>query len=131
MGHIGMTPQSAATVKDFKVKGRTSKEAEQILKDADVLDRLGVFAMVLECVPADLAETVTAKVRAATIGIGAGSAADGQVLVTYDMLGVRSSVKPRFVREYAHFESAISEAAREFADDVRGLHFPSNEESFR
>jgi len=130
MGHVGMTPQSAATIKDFKVKGRTSREAELILKDALTLDRLGVFSVVLECVPADLAKAVSAQVHAATIGIGAGSAADGQVLVIHDMLGVRSNVKPRFVREYAHLESAIAEAAREFADDVRSLHFPSDEESF-
>lgn len=131
MGHIGMTPQSAATPKDFRVKGRAAKEADMILKDAEILDALGVFSLVLECVPADLAELITAKVKAATIGIGAGPAADGQVLVIHDMLGIRSSVKPRFVREYTHLESEISDAVREYADDVRALNFPSDEESFR
>ncbi len=130
MGHIGMTPQSAASAKDFKVQGRTMKEADMILKDAEVLDRLGVFSMVLECVPADLAQLVTLKTKAFTIGIGAGSETDGQVLVVHDMLGIRSSVKPRFVREYTHLETEIADAAREFADDVRSLHFPAAEESF-
>ncbi len=130
MGHIGMTPQSAATAKDFKVQGRTVREADLILKDAEVLDKLGVFSIVLECVPAVLAQLVTAKTKAITIGIGAGPEADGQVLVVHDMLGIRSHVKPRFVREYTHLETEIGEAAREFADDVRSLHFPAAEESF-
>ena len=130
MGHVGMTPQSAATFKDFKVKGRTAKEAELILKDAEILDRLGVFSMVLECVPVELDEHITSKVKAATIGIGAGPVTDGQVLVLHDMLGIRSNVKPRFVREYTHLETEIGDAAREFRDDVRSLHFPSPEESF-
>lgn len=130
MGHIGMTPQSASTAKDFKVKGRSSREAELILKDAEALNHLGVFSMVLECVPTRLAEKITTKASAITIGIGAGPATDGQVLVSHDILGVRSNVKPRFVREYAHLENAIYEAAREFLQDVRGLHFPSAEESF-
>jgi len=131
MGHIGMTPQSAATAKDFKVQGRTVREADLILKDAEILDELGVFAMVLECVPADLAQMVTVKTKAVTIGIGAGPETDGQVLVINDMLGIRSSVKPRFVREYTHLETEIHEAAREFIDDVRSLHFPAAEESFK
>lgn len=131
MGHIGMTPQSAASAKDFKVQGRTMKEADLILKDAEVLDRLGVFSIVLECVPADLAQLVTVKTKAFTIGIGAGSETDGQVLVVHDMLGIRSSVKPRFVREYTHLETEIANAAREYADDVRSLHFPAPEESFK
>ncbi len=130
MGHIGMTPQSAATAKDFKVKGRTAKEADLILKDAEILDRLGVFSIVLECVPTELAEHVTVKSKAVTIGIGAGPVTDGQVLVVHDMLGIRSNVKPRFVREYTHLETEIGEAAREYADDVRSLNFPSAEESF-
>lgn len=130
MGHIGMTPQSAASAKDFKVQGRTNKEADAILKDAEILDGLGVFSMVLECVPADLAQLVTAKTKAFTIGIGAGPETDGQVLVIHDMLGIRSNVKPRFVREYTHLETEIADAAREYGDDVRSLHFPGPEESF-
>ncbi len=130
MGHIGMTPQSVANLKDFKVKGRTAKEADLILKDAEVLDQLKVFSIVLECVPAELAEHVTAKAKAATIGIGAGSQTDGQVLVLHDMLGIRSNVKPRFVREYTHLETEIGDAVREYADDVRSLNFPLKEESF-
>ncbi len=130
MGHVGMTPQSAATAKDFKVKGRTAKEADTILKDAEILDRLGVFSMVLECVPVELAEHITVKAKAATIGIGAGPVTDGQVLVVHDMLGIRSNVKPRFVREYTHLETEIGDAAREYADDVRSLNFPSGDESF-
>lgn len=130
MGHIGMTPQSAASMKDFKVKGRTASEADMILKDAEILDALGVFSMVLECVPVELAEHVTVKTKAITIGIGAGVVTDGQVLVVHDMLGVRSNVKPRFVREYTHLETEIGDAAREFSDDVRSLNFPSADESF-
>jgi len=130
MGHIGMTPQSAATSKDFKVQGRTAKEADLILKDAEILDQLGVFSIVLECVPVELAEHVTVKTKAVTIGIGAGPVTDGQVLVLHDMLGIRSNVKPRFVREYTHLETEIKDAARDFAVDVRSLNFPSKEESF-
>ena len=130
MGHVGLTPQSAASVKDFKVQGRGAKEADLILKDAEILDGLGVFSMVLECVPVELAEHITVKVKAVTIGIGAGPATDGQVLVLHDMLGIRSNVKPRFVREYTHLETEIADAAREYADDVRSLHFPAEEESF-
>lgn len=130
MGHVGMTPQSAATAKDFKVKGRTAKEAESILKDAEILDQLGVFSIVLECVPVELAEHITVKAKAFTIGIGAGPVTDGQVLVVHDMLGIRSNVKPRFVREYTHLETEIGEAVREYRDDVRSLHFPASEESF-
>ncbi len=130
MGHLGMTPQTASQLGGYRVQGRDKKHAEQILKDALLLDRLGVFSLVLECVPAALAQKITQKVKCPTIGIGAGPKTDGQVLVTHDMLGFSSSVHPRFVRRYAALEAQIKHAVSEYRKDVLSSRFPSKQESF-
>ncbi len=130
MGHLGMTPQSVKKFGGYKVQGREPKQARAILDDAKLLDSLGVFAVVLECVPAALAAEVTAAVKCPTIGIGAGAATDGQVLVLHDMLGFEGSVKPRFVRKYAALAEEMKEAVIEYRDDVMSGAFPIKEESY-
>ncbi len=129
MGHVGMLPQSVGDGK-YRVFGKDPDEAEAILEDAKLLDRMGAFAIVLECVPAKLAGEITKAVQCPTIGIGAGAATDGQVLVFQDLLGVRSGVSPRFVRRYANLEEIMKKAARDFCSDVKKKDFPSKKESF-
>ncbi len=131
MGHVGMTPQTAGGLGGYKVQGRDKKQAARILKDAKCLDGLGVFAVVLECVPALLAAKITKQVKCPTIGIGAGVETDGQVLVLHDMLGIESGVHPRFVRRYVQLEQTIRKAAQHYIRDVRTGQFPSKEESFQ
>ncbi len=128
MGHLGLLPQSTGS--QFHVHGKTPEEAKAILDDAKALDRLGVFAIVLECVPATLAAAVTQAVPCPTIGIGAGAGTDGQVLVLQDILGIRSSVSPRFVRRYAKLEEIMKKAIRGYCRDVLRGKFPSHKESF-
>lgn len=130
MGHLGMTPQSVKEFGGYKVQGRNPKRAEAIFQDAFLLDRLGVFALVLECVPADLAEKIAKAVKCPVIGIGAGAGVDGQVLVLHDMLGYESSVKPRFVRRYANLEEEMKRAVSQYREDVLSGHFPMKEESY-
>ncbi len=130
MGHVGMTPQSVKKFGGYKVQGKDQKRAEEILKDAILLDKLGVFAIVLECVPANLAAMITRSVKCATIGIGAGPETDGQILVLHDLLGFESSVKPRFVRRYAELDKEIRRAVEDYKEDVLSGHFPLKEESY-
>jgi 3-methyl-2-oxobutanoate hydroxymethyltransferase len=129
MGHVGMLPQNIGNGK-YRVYGKNPEEAKVILEDAKLLDKVGVFSLVLECVPSKLAEEITKTVRCPTIGIGAGSSTDGQVLVFQDLLGIRSGVSPRFVRRYANLEEILGKAARSFCRDVRRKKFPSKKESF-
>lgn len=130
MGHLGLTPQSINELGGYKVQGRDPEKAEEIYRDALLLDQLGVFALVLECVPADLAERITQAVSCVTIGIGAGSKTDGQVLVLHDMLGINAKVHPRFVRRYGSLEDQIKNAVGQYRDDVKKGKFPSGDESF-
>lgn len=130
MGHLGMTPQSVKEFGGYRVQGREPKQAEAILQEAVLLDKLGVFAIVLECVPSALAEKITKAVNCPTIGIGAGSSVDGQVLVLHDLLGFKSNVKPRFVRRYANLDEEIRRAVSEYRSDVLSGHFPLKEESY-
>lgn len=129
MGHVGMLPQSVGDGK-YRVYGKDPSEAKMILEDAELLDRMGAFAIVLECVPVKLAEEITKAVRCPTIGIGAGPATDGQVLVFQDLLGIRSGVSPRFVRRYADLEAIMKKAAGDYCRDVKNKKFPSKKESF-
>jgi 3-methyl-2-oxobutanoate hydroxymethyltransferase len=129
MGHVGMLPQSIGDGK-YRVYGKDPDEAERVLEDATMLDRMGVFSIVLECVPAKLAAEITKAVQCPTIGIGAGAATDGQVLVFQDLLGIRSGVSPRFVRRYAKLDETIKKAALNFCSDVKKKSFPSKKESF-
>lgn len=130
MGHVGMLPQSVGSGK-FRVYGRTASEAQAILEDAKLLDRLGVFSIVLECMPVGLARQVTKAVKCPTISIGAGAFTDGQILVLHDILGIRSSVSPRFVRRYASLETNIKKAVQKYCADVRKKRYPSSKESFQ
>lgn len=130
MGHVGMTPQTATQLGGYRVQGRVACEAAQILDDAKLLDRLGVFALVLECVPAALGKKVTRAVGCPTIGIGAGPHTDGQILVLHDMLGLTGKVRPRFVRQYAAMEEMIRKAVCAYRDDVKARAYPTKEESY-
>ncbi len=130
MGHLGLTPQSVAQFGGFRVQGRDEPGAERILEDTVALGEAGAFAIVLECIPASLAARVTEVSPVPTIGIGAGSAVDGQVLVWHDLLGLGSGPSPRFVRPYADLRTTIGAAIDAFADDVRSGAFPTVEESY-
>src|SRR5215813_12035584 len=130
MGHVGLTPQSYRKLGGFKVQGRDSGGAREILHDAEALAEAGCFAVVLECVPSDLAAEITRSIPIPTIGIGAGPSCDGQVLVFHDVMGLTRNLAPRFVRRYAELGRAMEEAARAFGADVRSGSFPSREESF-
>jgi 3-methyl-2-oxobutanoate hydroxymethyltransferase len=130
MGHVGLTPQSYRKFGGFKVQGRESGAAREILEDASALAAAGCFAVVLECVPADLAAEITRAIPVPTIGIGAGPSCDGQVLVFHDVMGLTRDIAPRFVRRYADLSSIIEEAARAFTKDVRTGDFPNKEESY-
>ena len=130
MGHIGLTPQSYHQLGGFKVQGRDPGARERLLADARTLEDAGVYSIVLEAIPADIADDITARVSVPTIGIGAGSSCDGQVLVSYDALGMDETFKPRFVRRYATLGSTIKDAITHYVADVRAGSFPSDAESF-
>ena len=130
MGHLGMTPQTASSLGGYRVQGRKAKDASQLLKDAVLLEQLGVFSLVLECIPSTLSKKITKRVKCPTIGIGAGVHTDGQVLVLNDMLGLESSVRPKFVRRYAEFGKAARKAVLAYVRDVRDQKFPNAGESF-
>ncbi|HEY2380571.1 MAG TPA: 3-methyl-2-oxobutanoate hydroxymethyltransferase [Terriglobia bacterium] len=118
MGHIGLTPQSVHQLGGFRQQGRDSEAADRLAKDAETLERAGVFAVVLESIPADLAGRITASVKIPTIGIGAGSQCDGQVLVSHDALGL-TDAPPPFAKQYAQLSDQISSAVRAYIEDVR------------
>ena len=130
MGHVGLTPQSYRKLGGFKVQGREADSARDIVEDAKALAQAGCFAVVLECVPESLAAEITREIAVPTLGIGAGAACDGQVLVFHDVVGLSPNLRPKFVRRYADLSTAITEAARAFTRDVKSGDFPSKEESF-
>lgn len=127
MGHTGLKPQTA---EKYSVQGKTGQEADQILEEALALEKAGAFAVVLECVPFELAAKITRAVKIPTIGIGAGRLCDGQVLVISDMIGLFKDFKPKFLRRYADVGTVIENAVREFKKDVESGSFPSEEESY-
>lgn len=127
MGHVGMLPQIAEA---YRVKGKKPEEAEQILRDAQDLDKLGAFSIVLECIPESLAGKITETVKAPTIGIGAGKNCDGQVLVVNDMLGLDESFKPKYVKTYANLNKIITEAAAKFREEVSTGKYPDEEHTY-
>jgi 3-methyl-2-oxobutanoate hydroxymethyltransferase len=131
MGHLGLTPQSLHAMGGFRVQGRELAAIEDLLDDARALAASGVFSIVLEGMPADVAAMITAAVPAPTIGIGAGVGCDGQVLVFHDLLGLHTGPAPRFVRRYADLHGAAVSAIRAFAADVRTGAFPGPAESYR
>lgn len=124
MGHVGLTPQSATKLGGFKAQGRTADAASKLLEDAFALQEAGCFAIVLEAVPAPIAARLTEALDVPTIGIGAGSATDGQVLVWHDMLGMYSGHTPRFVKRYAEVAASISDALDAYIQDVKSGAFP-------
>jgi len=130
MGHLGLTPQSIYQFGTYRVRARDEAEADALRADLHLLDEAGVFAVVLEKIPAALAKEATAALSAPTIGIGAGGGCDGQVLVTHDALGLTTDFNPRFVRRYASLDATITEAVRHYVADVRGHLFPDENESY-
>lgn len=130
LGHVGLTPQSVNQLSGYRVQGRDSEGADALIEDALALEDAGVYGIVLETIPADLARTATQRISVPTIGIGAGVHCDGQVLVFHDIFGINSGRKRRHVRRYASVREVISDATRQFMDDVRSGSFPSEEESF-
>jgi len=130
MGHLGLTPQAINKFGTYEVRAQDKREADELLRDAKILEKAGVFAIVLEKIPADLARRVTESVSVPTIGIGAGPHCDGQVLVVYDMLGLTEEFKPRFVRRYSELAEIMRTAFRAYIDDVKAGRFPSDRESY-
>ena len=130
MAHIGLTPQSATMLGGFKAQGRTAAKALRLLDDALALEAAGAFALVLEAVPARVADAITRELTIPTIGIGAGSACDGQVLVWHDVLGLYPGRAPRFVKQYADLATAITDAVAAYVADVREGRFPEEQHTY-
>jgi 3-methyl-2-oxobutanoate hydroxymethyltransferase len=130
MGHLGLTPQSIYKFGTYTVRAKKEEEAEQLVKDAVLLQEAGSFALVLEKIPAQLAERVSRLLMIPTIGIGAGAGADGQVLVTHDMLGMNQGFSPRFIRRYAQLHEVMKQAFEQYITDVKSASFPSDDESY-
>ena len=130
MGHVGLTPQSVNALGGYRVQGKTPDAAEQLIRDAHAVEAAGAFAVVLEAVPRELAAQLTRELRIPTIGIGAGPDCDGQILVVHDLLGLTFGQTPKFARPYASVGEIISNAVREYCNDVRNGGFPSDAESY-
>jgi 3-methyl-2-oxobutanoate hydroxymethyltransferase len=130
MGHLGMTPQSVHRYGGYKVQGKESDHALVLLNDAKALEAAGAFAIVLEAVPTELAKTITEQLTIPTIGIGAGSHCDGQILVLYDLLGLFDEFVPKFVKPYAHLKADALQALRRYKEEVEQGKFPSDSESY-
>lgn len=130
MGHIGLTPQSINQLGAYRVQGKTTKAAQQLIDDAKALEDAGAFAVVLEVVPREIAKVITESISIPTIGIGAGVHCDIQVLVLHDMLGLSFGKQARFVRPYANLREVMTDAVSKYADDVRNGTYPSEAESY-
>lgn len=130
MGHLGLMPQSIYKFGTYVVRATEDEEAEQLIRDAKLLEEAGCFALILEKIPADLAKRVSEMLSIPVIGIGAGNGCDGQVLVTHDMLGINKDFSPRFLRRYANLYEVMLKAFQQYADDVRSGDFPSDDESY-
>ncbi len=130
MGHLGLTPQSIYKFGTYTVRAKEEAEAEKLISDAKLLEELGCFAIVLEKIPAKLATRVAAELTIPTIGIGAGNSADGQVLVTHDLLGITKDFNPRFLRRYLDLFSEIKGAVGQYIDDVKSKDFPNEKEQY-
>jgi len=130
LGHIGLTPQSIHAMGGYKVQGKKTEDAKQLLNDAKELEKAGVFAIVLECVPATLGAEITHSVGVPTIGIGAGKHCDGQILVIHDMLGLYSGLSPKFVKRYADLGAEMRKAFEAYKREVENGNFPTEEHSY-
>lgn len=130
MSHLGLTPQSVGVLGGYKVQGKKSAEAEQLLEDALATEKAGAFALVLECVPKQLSALIAGRLSIPVIGIGAGSQVDGQVLVYHDVIGYGSGHVPKFVKQYANVQETIEGALREYVSDVKETRFPEERHTF-
>ena len=130
MGHLGLTPQSIHKFGTYNVRAKEEAEAEKLIRDAHLLEEAGCFAIVLEKIPAALAERVSKELTIPTIGIGAGGATDGQVLVVHDMLGITNDFSPRFLRRYADLHGVMSDAIAHYVKDVKDQDFPNEKEQY-
>lgn len=130
MGHLGLTPQSIYKFGTYTVRAKQEEEAEQLINDAKMLEKVGCFSIVLEKVPAKLAEKISKKISIPVIGIGAGRNVDGQVLVIHDMLGMSKEFNPRFLRRYSDLNQIISDAVSKYSTEVKNEDFPNNEEQY-
>ncbi|WP_418990751.1 3-methyl-2-oxobutanoate hydroxymethyltransferase [Alistipes sp.] len=130
MGHLGLTPQSIHKFGTYTVRAKEEAEAEKLVRDAHLLSEAGCFGIVLEKIPAALAARVTSEIAIPTIGIGAGGACDGQVLVIHDMLGINKGFSPRFLRRYADLHTVMTEAVGQYVKDVKECDFPNEKEQY-
>jgi 3-methyl-2-oxobutanoate hydroxymethyltransferase len=130
MGHLGLTPQSVHAMGGYRVQAREDEAAERLLADAQALEKSGIFSLVLEGIPSEVARRVTESVAVPTIGIGAGPHCDGQVLVINDLLGLGTGKYPKFVKTYADLNREITRAVRTFADEVEAGTFPDEAHSY-
>lgn len=130
MGHVGLTPQSIQHLGKFRVEGKNEKDAQNILEDALNLQKAGVFAVILECIPMELAQIVTKKLDVPTIGIGAGPHCDGQILVFHDLVGFLNGYLPKFVKRYVHLHEVLSQAVGDYCKDVQKGDFPDDIHSY-
>ncbi len=131
MGHIGLTPQSVHRMGGYVVQGRDEEKAQRLLRDASALQAAGCYALVLEGIPLELAKEITARLDIPTIGIGAGVHCDGQVLVCYDVLGMDPTFAPKFVKRFVDLNQTITQATRQYLDEVKAGAFPTEAHSFR
>lgn len=131
MGHLGLTPQSVNMFGGFKVQGKTEQQARKLIDEAKMLEEIGCFAIVLECVPEKLARLVSEQLSIPTIGIGAGAGCDGQVLVIQDLLGMNKDFVPKFVKTYADLSSVIGSAVKAYCEEVKTGAFPEEKHTFK
>jgi 3-methyl-2-oxobutanoate hydroxymethyltransferase len=129
MGHIGLTPQSVHRLGGYRIVGKTESEATALMNDAQALEDVGAFSVVLECIPDELARKITATLKIPTIGIGSGPHCDGQVLVSYDAFGLFDEFAPKFVKQYARLGAEMMAAAKEYVEDVQQGRFPEREQT--
>jgi 3-methyl-2-oxobutanoate hydroxymethyltransferase len=130
VGHLGLTPQSVAVLGGYKVQGKDADEARKLINDAKAVEEAGAFALVLECVPRQIAEVIRDELSIPTIGIGAGAATDGQVLVYHDLIGYGSHRIPKFVKQYTNVSKGIHESIEAYVKDVKSGSFPEEKHSF-
>ncbi len=131
MGHIGLTPQSVNVFGGFKVQGKSEEQAKKLIEEAKLLESLGCFAIVLECVPEKLATLISEQLHIPTIGIGAGAGCDGQVLVIQDLLGMYTAMTPKFVKQYVNLKEPIVDAVKLYCDEVKSGAFPEPKHTFK
>lgn len=130
MGHIGLKPTHVHLMGGYKIQGRDTQSSKKLLQDAKALEKAGIYALVLEGIPAALATKISKSLKIPTIGIGSGKGCDGQVLVIYDLLGLYQDIKPKFVRRYAQFGEEALKAVQHYIRDVKSQNFPNEKESF-